>query len=259
MAHECILDTRPFKASAGVDVEDIAKRIIDYGFHPPTVSFPVAGTLMIEPTESESKEELDRFCDALIAIREEIREIEYGRADREHNLLTNAPHTLEQVIADDWTRPYPRSGRPSRRAPCGSTRCGPPSGASTAPIGDRNLVCTCPPDGGVWRLSGWPVGRPDPAPGWANMAIDQTLLDRAPAGERWLRLYGWAPSCLSFGRHEPATPAIRRRTDRRARHGRRPPAHRRARGMACPGADLHRRVPRRTRLPPRELPRDPLA
>ena len=78
----------------GVDVEDIAKRIIDYGFHPPTVSFPVAGTLMIEPTESESKEELDRFCDAMIAIREEIREIEEGRADREHNLLTNAPHTL---------------------------------------------------------------------------------------------------------------------------------------------------------------------
>ncbi len=108
MAHECIIDTRPFKASAGVDVEDIAKRIIDYGFHPPTVSFPVAGTLMIEPTESESKEELDRFCDALIAIREEIREIEEGRADRENNLLTNAPHTLEQVISDSWDRPYPR-------------------------------------------------------------------------------------------------------------------------------------------------------
>ena len=87
VAHECIIDTRPFKASAGVDVEDIAKRIIDYGFHPPTVSFPVAGTLMIEPTESESKEELDRFCDAMIAIREEIREIEEGRADRENNLL----------------------------------------------------------------------------------------------------------------------------------------------------------------------------
>ena len=91
-----------------MDVEDIAKRIIDYGFHPPTVSFPVAGTLMIEPTESESKEELDRFCDAMIAIREEIREIEEGRADRENNLLTNAPHTLEQVISDGWDRPYPR-------------------------------------------------------------------------------------------------------------------------------------------------------
>src|SRR4029077_9912485 len=94
VAHECILDTRPFKTSAGVDVEDIAKRLIDYGFHPPTVSFPVAGTLMIEPTESESLEELDRFCDAMISIRQEIREIEEGKADREDNLLTNAPHTL---------------------------------------------------------------------------------------------------------------------------------------------------------------------
>ena len=91
IAHECIIDTRPFKQSAGIEVEDIAKRIIDYGFHPPTVSFPVAGTLMIEPTESESKQELDRFCDALIAIREEIREIETGTADRENNLLKNAP------------------------------------------------------------------------------------------------------------------------------------------------------------------------
>ncbi len=94
VAHECILDTRPFKASAGVDVEDIAKRIIDYGFHPPTVSFPVAGTLMIEPTESESKEELDRFCDALISIREEIREIEAGqrrsRAQSSHVRATHA-------------------------------------------------------------------------------------------------------------------------------------------------------------------------
>ena len=90
VAHECIIDTRPFKAS-GIEVEDIAKRIIDYGFHPPTVSFPVPGTLMIEPTESESREELDRFCDAMIAIREEIREIEEGRADRIDNLLTRSP------------------------------------------------------------------------------------------------------------------------------------------------------------------------
>src|SRR5438132_692846 len=108
VAHECIIDTRPFKQSAGIEVEDIAKRIIDYGFHPPTVSFPVAGTLMIEPTESESKEELDRFCDALIAIRAEIREIEEGRQPRGNNLLTNAPHTLEDVIADAWDRPYAR-------------------------------------------------------------------------------------------------------------------------------------------------------
>src|SRR3989440_9160010 len=109
VAHECIVDTRPFKQSAGIEVEDIAKRIIDYGFHPPTVSFPVAGTLMIEPTESESKQELDRFCDALIAIRAEIREVEEGRQPRGNNLLSNAPHTLEDVIADVWDRPYSRS------------------------------------------------------------------------------------------------------------------------------------------------------
>jgi glycine dehydrogenase len=145
VAHECIIDTRPFKASAGVDVEDIAKRIIDYGFHPPTVSFPVAGTLMIEPTESESKEELDRFCDALIAIREEIREVEIGRADREVNLLTGAPHTLEQVIADGWERPYPRerAAYPSRAVR--EHKVWPTVGRIDSAFGDRNLVCVCPP------------------------------------------------------------------------------------------------------------------
>ena len=145
VAHECIIDTRPFKASAGVDVEDIAKRIIDYGFHPPTVSFPVAGTLMIEPTESESKEELDRFCDAMIAIREEIREIEEGRADREINLLTMAPHTLEQVISDGWDRPYPRerAAYPSRAVR--EHKVWPTVGRIDAAFGDRNLVCVCPP------------------------------------------------------------------------------------------------------------------
>ena len=145
VAHECIIDTRPFKASAGVDVEDIAKRIIDYGFHPPTVSFPVAGTLMIEPTESESKEELDRFCDAMIAIREEIREIEDGRADREINLLTMAPHTLEQVISDGWDRPYPRerAAYPSRAVR--EHKVWPTVGRVDAAFGDRNLICVCPP------------------------------------------------------------------------------------------------------------------
>jgi glycine dehydrogenase len=145
VAHECIIDTRPFKQSAGVEVEDIAKRIIDYGFHPPTVSFPVPGTLMIEPTESESKEELDRFCDALISIREEIREIEDGRAERDNNLLSNAPHTLEHVISDKWDRPYPRE----RAAfPSPSTRLHkvwPTVGRIDSAFGDRNLVCTCPP------------------------------------------------------------------------------------------------------------------
>ncbi len=93
MAHECILDLRQLKKTAGVEVEDVAKRLMDYGFHAPTMSFPVAGTLMIEPTESESKAELDRFCDAMIAIREEIREIEEGKAPRDNNVLKNAPHT----------------------------------------------------------------------------------------------------------------------------------------------------------------------
>jgi glycine dehydrogenase len=145
VAHECIIDTRPFKASAGVEVEDIAKRIIDYGFHPPTVSFPVPGTLMIEPTESESKEELDRFCDAMIAIRQEIREIEEGRADRENNLLRNAPHTLQQVIADGWDRPYPRerAAYPSRAVR--EHKVWPTVGRIDSAFGDRNLVCTCPP------------------------------------------------------------------------------------------------------------------
>ena len=145
VAHECIIDTRPFKPSAGVDVEDIAKRIIDYGFHPPTVSFPVAGTLMIEPTESESKEELDRFCDAMIAIREEIREIEEGRADRRVNLLTQAPHTLEQVIADSWDRPYPRERAAYPSPAVREHKVWPTVGRIDAAFGDRNLVCVCPP------------------------------------------------------------------------------------------------------------------
>ncbi len=145
VAHECIIDTRPFKASAGIDVEDIAKRIIDYGFHPPTVSFPVAGTLMIEPTESESKEELDRFCDAMISIREEIREIEDGRAGREVNLLTRSPHTMEQVISDAWDRPYPRerAAYPSRAVR--EHKVWPTVGRIDSAFGDRNLVCVCPP------------------------------------------------------------------------------------------------------------------
>ncbi len=145
IAHECILDTRPFKASAGVEVEDIAKRLIDYGFHPPTVSFPVAGTLMVEPTESEPKEELDRFCDALIAIREEIREIETGTADRENNLLKQAPHPLADLLVDAWDRPY---GRERAAFPTPATRehkIWPPVSRVDGAYGDRNLVCVCPP------------------------------------------------------------------------------------------------------------------
>ena len=145
VAHECIIDTRPFKESAGVGVEDIAKRIIDYGFHPPTVSFPVAGTLMIEPTESEPKEELDRFCDAMIAIREEIREIEEGRMPRENNLLSNAPHTLEDLISDRWDRPYSRE-RAAYPAPANRRhKVFPFVSRVDGAAGDRNLVCVCPP------------------------------------------------------------------------------------------------------------------
>jgi len=145
VAHECIIDTRPFKSSAGVDVEDIAKRVIDYGFHPPTVSFPVAGTLMIEPTESEPKAELDRFVDALIAIREEIREIETGEADRDNNLLKNAPHPLADLLADNWDRPYARERAGFPTPATREHKVWPPVGRIDAAFGDRNLVCTCPP------------------------------------------------------------------------------------------------------------------
>jgi glycine dehydrogenase len=145
IAHECIIDTRPFKASAGVEVEDIAKRLIDYGFHAPTISFPVPGTMMIEPTESESKQELDRFCDAMIAIREEIREIEGGRADRERNLLKYAPHTLADVVDDGWTRPYARERAAFPSPATREHKVWPAVGRVDAAYGDRHLVCTCPP------------------------------------------------------------------------------------------------------------------
>ena len=145
IGHECILDTRPFKQSAGIEVEDIAKRLIDYGFHPPTVSFPVPGTLMVEPTESEPKGELNRFCEAMIAIREEIREIEQGKADRENNLLTHAPHTLGALLAEGWNRPYSRerAGFPTRATR--EHKVWPAVGRVDAAYGDRNLVCVCPP------------------------------------------------------------------------------------------------------------------
>jgi len=145
IAHECILDTRPFKASAGIDVEDIAKRLIDYGFHPPTISFPVPGTMMIEPTESEPKSELDRFCEAMIAIREEIRAVEQGRADRQDNVLKNAPHPLYALLAERWTHPYSReqAGLPTRETR--EHKVWPPVGRVDAAYGDRHLVCVCPP------------------------------------------------------------------------------------------------------------------
>ncbi|MDH5642730.1 MAG: aminomethyl-transferring glycine dehydrogenase subunit GcvPB, partial [Gemmatimonadota bacterium] len=145
IAHECIIDTRPFKNSAGVEVEDMAKRLMDYGFHAPTVSFPVPGTMMIEPTESESREELDRFCDALISMREEIREIEEGRAERESNLLKNSPHTLRDLMADSWDRPYSRERAAFPSESTRNHKVWPAAGRVNAAYGDRNLVCTCPP------------------------------------------------------------------------------------------------------------------
>jgi glycine dehydrogenase len=144
-AHEMILDTRGFKQSAHVEAEDIAKRLMDYGFHAPTLSFPVAGTLMLEPTESESKEELDRYCDALLSIREEIREIEQGIYNQESNVLKNAPHTMEEIAADHWPFEY---GREKAAYPLASLRLSkfwPSVSRVNNTYGDRNLVCSCLP------------------------------------------------------------------------------------------------------------------
>jgi glycine dehydrogenase len=144
VAHECIVDLKPMKVAADVDADDVAKRLMDYGFHAPTMSWPVAGTLMIEPTESESKEELDRFCDAMIAIRAEADEIARGDADRAVNLLKMAPHTAEVVAGDVWDRPYARS----RAAfPAGSTgsKFWPAVSRIDNAYGDRNFMCACPP------------------------------------------------------------------------------------------------------------------
>lgn len=145
VAHEMILDCREFKRTAGIEVTDIAKRLMDYGFHAPTVSFPVAGTLMVEPTESENKAELDRFVEAMIGIRKEIEEIENGKADKVDNLLRMAPHTNEEVCADSWSHPY---GRERAAYPVGVNRewkYWPSVSRVDNAYGDRNLVCSCPP------------------------------------------------------------------------------------------------------------------
>ena len=145
IAHECILDVRPFKASAGIEAEDIAKRLMDYGFHAPTMSWPVAGTLMVEPTESESKFELDRFIDAMIAIREEIREVEEGKADKADNVLKHAPHTASAVAGDTWERPYSREKAAFPTSFTREAKWWPPSARIDNVYGDRHLVCSCPP------------------------------------------------------------------------------------------------------------------
>jgi glycine dehydrogenase len=143
VAHEFILDLRPFRASADVTADDVAKRLMDYGFHAPTMSWPVAGTLMIEPTESESREELDRFCDAMIAIREEIREIEEGRADRASNLLKGAPHAADVLLADGWDRPYSRERAAYPVPGVRDRKFWPAVSRIDNAWGDRNLMCTC--------------------------------------------------------------------------------------------------------------------
>jgi glycine dehydrogenase len=145
VAHECILDLRPLKRSCGLEVDDLAKRLMDYGFHAPTVSWPVAGTVMVEPTESESLAELDRFCAAMVAIRQEAAALEAGSADPLNNPLKRAPHTLAAVTADHWDRPYTRqqaafpAGEDQRQA-----KFWPAVARIDNAYGDRNLVCTCP-------------------------------------------------------------------------------------------------------------------
>lgn len=144
-AHEMIVDCRAFKMSAGIEVEDIAKRLMDYGFHAPTVSFPVAGTLMIEPTESEPLEELDRFIEAMVAIREEIREIENGKADKKVNVLKMAPHTASVALSDEWNRPYSRQKAVFPLPYVRANKFWPTVSRIDSAYGDRNLICACPP------------------------------------------------------------------------------------------------------------------
>ena len=145
VAHECILDLRPLKQTSDVSVEDVAKRLIDYGFHAPTMSFPVPGTLMVEPTESESKAELDRFVDAMISIREEIRAIESGKADRADNALKHAPHTAAMLIGADWTHAYAREHAAYPMPGVRENKYWPPVGRADNVYGDRNLFCSCVP------------------------------------------------------------------------------------------------------------------
>jgi glycine dehydrogenase len=145
VAHECILDTRGAKRTAGVEVEDIAKRLMDYGFHAPTMSFPIAGTLMVEPTESESKGEIDRFCDAMISIRDEIRAIEEGKLPRDDNPLKHAPHTARAVATSEWTHPYSREVAAFPAAWTRERKFWPAVGRVNNAQGDRHLLCTCPP------------------------------------------------------------------------------------------------------------------
>lgn len=145
VAHEFIVDLRPIKRETNITEEDVAKRLIDYGFHAPTMSWPVPGTMMVEPTESESKAELDRFCDAMVAIRSEIQAVQLGVADPVNNVLKNAPHTAEVVIADDWDRPYSREQAAYPAPWTREHKFWPSVGRVDNAFGDRNLVCSCLP------------------------------------------------------------------------------------------------------------------
>jgi len=144
VAHECIIDIRPFKETCGVTEEDVAKRLIDYGFHAPTMSFPVPGTLMIEPTESEPLSELDRFCDAMLSIREEIRAVEQGRSDPQDNALKWAPHTAAD-LAGDWPHDYDRASAAYPVAGLHVSKFWSSVSRVDNVFGDRNLICSCPP------------------------------------------------------------------------------------------------------------------
>jgi glycine dehydrogenase len=144
VAHECILDVRPFK-KLGIEVDDVAKRLMDYGFHAPTMSFPIAGTLMVEPTESESLAELDRFCDAMIAIRDEIRKVEDGTWPKDDNPLKHAPHTIEAVTTSEWKHAYARETAAFPAAWTRDRKFWPAVGRLNNALGDRKLVCACPP------------------------------------------------------------------------------------------------------------------
>jgi len=156
VAHECILDLRGITADTGVTAEDVAKRLIDFGFHAPTMSFPVPGTLMVEPTESESKHELDRFCDAMIAVRAEIRRVAAGDWSPDDNPLRNAPHTAADVVADTWARPYPREAAAFPVAALRADKYWPPVSRIDNVYGDRNVICSCPP------VSNWEDDEADP-------------------------------------------------------------------------------------------------
>ena len=145
VAHECIIDLRAFKNGCGITVDDVAKRLIDYGFHAPTMSFPVADTLMIEPTESENKRELDRFCEAMIHIREEIAEIESGQIELQQSALRNAPHTHEQLIEEEWKFVYSKEKAFFPLPQCREDKYWPPVNRVDNLAGDKNLNCSCVP------------------------------------------------------------------------------------------------------------------